>query len=68
MGAPWRDDAEQLLVQGQLVRWGLSILQAPRAPNSSENSYVEPTPTTQRTRPPGAPGGDRPVAQGTRGL
>lgn len=49
------EDEEQLLVQGRLIRWGLSTLQAPHALNPSQK---------RAAWPPGASGGGGRQAQG----
>lgn len=49
------EDEEQLLVQGRLIRWGLSTLQAPHALNPSQK---------RAAWPPGASGGGGPAGPG----
>lgn len=52
MGAPCRENEEQLLVQGQLRR-GLHDLKSPEPKPLTKKSCLEPTPATYRAWPGG---------------
>lgn len=51
MGTPWRENKEQLLMQGQF-RWGLSILQVPQCvEHLTKNGWLELTSAAPRPSP-----------------